>query len=1286
MGISGLGDWFHKRLDATGAQLNPFDNGATYNTVMQNKQIAPGPSVGAQLSSFGRGIVHPFSTFGSAAINTPDAIWREIQNKPIDDIQQKVFGTTDPGSIGRQIAGDTAAVGLSVLAPGVSKFAETGAARILPSVVPRLGVRVVANSVAGAPLGAGFNEANLVASNNPINRQNVFQAAKSGAEGGALLGGAVPVAGAGARAGVRVAGATAQDVASAMKHLSNASENSILPQNFRLSVNDKNTLKDYLAYMQGDYKPDANTINQLLRDVRTISQKTGQDFYSGDHVANTGNLVSFLRQRQAAGQGGFIRNPWASEPGPEPSVPVQQPAPVKIANPTPELAPGEKLSRFANRTVPQSPEVSPELQQMVKGENVTYQGHTDAGRMASAQDFIKNKPTDQAFSEAIQGLTRKGANDQDVFNAIALAKKLDATGNESDSHLATELLAEASKTGSTGGQLVQAFASLDKRTPEGLHYAATRTLKKAGVELTPEIKSQIKARMDEIKGTAEGSDQRAIAAQKLVEYTNQLIPRSKMEAGIDFWRAGLLTGPETVAKIATSHLFTTPMEMLTRPVTALTDKAVSAVTGKRTVTFSPTDYIKVGPKGLGEGAVAAGKHVKTGLDMPNTGGFGHDFGTAHHQTPYERAIYRVHGSVYKPFYRAAYRVEEANQRRLAEAQFGNDSKAVEAYMNSPKAIKEMTDYAAQFAMQNQTAPGQLTQMIQHFKPGGVPIGQWIAPFSRIPAALGVKGMVDYTPIGTARAVYQLGKAVSGKGFDQRKFSESLSKSTIGGTGLVALGGLLMANGRMTLQEPSDAKEKALWNAEGKQRNSIKIGDKWVTLNAFGPVGIALGVGGAFQRALHGGAGGESAIPEAIGAGAKLIADQPYMKGVTGVGNVLQDPVRYAGSYVQNSVTSLIPAGVQQIARGTDTTARTYPDTMGNAIKAGLPGARETLPVQRNIYGDPMQGSGRSGVIGGIIGTVNPFYPMQAQNQGEPGISELQRLYDALGSSDAPHIAQPDRNFTINGNKIKVSNDQLSQFIAQSGPTIKVGLNNLVKDPAYQQLNDQQKADLINSQVITPARDAQQVTEFGNNPKNLSAQAADILAGNPGNLSSASQSVLDKVAFQKFADDSSQKFVIHGDQVWYKDGSGNAQTMPKVEYDFNIQNAKLNLAMDRAQNAGDLNAWMDYAQQQYDALEKKKQLYDPGTQSDKIDAITLQQENLLQKADKYQSYGGFTKGGGKGKALPSISVAPPSDLSGPVVSRSSLQAPSLKLKNKRGVPSVKTAKAKSVKITMPKKLA
>jgi len=75
--------------------------------------------------------------------------------------------------------------------------------------------------------------------------------------------------------------------------------------------------------------------------------------------------------------------------------------------------------------------------------------------------------------------------------------------------------------------------------------------------------------------------------------------------------------------------------------------------------------------------------------------------------------------------------------------------------------------------------------------------------------------------------------------------------------------------------------------------------------------------------------------------------------------------------------------------------------------------------------------------------------------------------------------------------------QLSQYIAGSGPVIHTAIANLMNNPQYQQLGDEQKANAINT-VITAAHTAQKVDQFGSNPKSLTAADRTALS-NPGDL-------------------------------------------------------------------------------------------------------------------------------------------------------------------------------------------
>lgn len=144
---------------------------AQYFAAMKRPTAAQAPAPQAShglLDSIIRSTLHPFGELGTALAYLPKTVYREVQNKPVGDIQQRVFGTQDSGAIAKKILGDTAQVGLTVASPGANTLAK------------------------GAAVGAGFGASNAL-SNNASLAQLEHQTLTSALMGGALgkIGGAL---------------------------------------------------------------------------------------------------------------------------------------------------------------------------------------------------------------------------------------------------------------------------------------------------------------------------------------------------------------------------------------------------------------------------------------------------------------------------------------------------------------------------------------------------------------------------------------------------------------------------------------------------------------------------------------------------------------------------------------------------------------------------------------------------------------------------------------------------------------------------------------------------------------------------------------------------------------------------------------------------------------------------------------------------------------------------------------------------------------------------------------
>lgn len=116
-----------------------------------------------------------------------------------------------------------------------------------------------------------------------------------------------------------------------------------------------------------------------------------------------------------------------------------------------------------------------------------------------------------------------------------------------------------------------------------------------------------------------------------------------------------------------------------------------------------------------------------------------------------------------------------------------------------------------------------------------PIIKWVVPFIRIGGMI-MKESLQYTPV-----VGSLTKA----GASGEKATQQTAKSLIGYG--VMLGAMKLAmDGRTTWETPKDEEQRRLFYDSGRLPYSVKVGDKWVPMDYFGPLKFAIGLPAAMQ--------------------------------------------------------------------------------------------------------------------------------------------------------------------------------------------------------------------------------------------------------------------------------------------------------------------------------------------------------------------------------------------------------------------------------------------------------
>lgn len=765
---------------------------------------------------------------------------------------------------------------------------------------------------------------------------------------------------------------------------------------------------------------------------------------------------------------------------------------LPIAN---SAAPNQKLSRFANRTVPKSDEVSPELQKLVKEEKVGYDPTTNEGRLQFAEQWAKGKSKDKLYTETIDKFDNpKSATDQDVVNAIHAAKKLDASGKEADLFKATEIYDNLSRYLTKRGQEIQAASLLSNRTPQGLFYAAQKAIKKGGGKLDDAGKKELQNLVDIVKKQKAGSYEDGLARFRVMDFAQKAVPSGAANKGVHLWKASLLSAPTTtggnLAANAAEQLF---KRVYRDPVANGVDMLFSLFTGKR----SRSNTARGLASGTKEGVLKGLDYFKTGYD-PRNPLQKFDVKNIHYSnTPqgkaaekYTQFIFKSMGSQDQPFYYASFRNSLADQAVTAAKNNGLKGAERDAFIKKfvtepdQKSLNLAEKEARYDVFQNKTWLGDRASQLKHDSA----VGDFMVPFSQVPSSIATR-MIERTPIGLGKEIVSQIKA--GK-FDQRAMTKAVADASAGLV-LIGAGAQLAKSGELTLSYPTDQKERDLWELEGKQPNSVKVGNTWVSLNYFQPAGTLLAAGANYQGAKQKGKGTTAAWSSALAGGGKALTEQSFLKGVSGTLNALADPQRSAEKFAENTTGSLVPNFVRSFARSADSVNREQ-DGLGEAIRAGIPGnplglGRTGLPVRTDVFGQAVPRK-----TSALNSYFNPLRPSDVRNANDPVTTELRRLNGVEEGTTATKIQK-----NALGGTVELNRDQQLQLKNEIGHRLKQEWTTMATDPRYAALSDQDKHKKLDAlkDDITGAYKA----KFGidNNlmtpdPKNIDTGERAILAG------------------------------------------------------------------------------------------------------------------------------------------------------------------------------------------------
>lgn len=349
------------------------------------------------------------------------------------------------------------------------------------------------------------------------------------------------------------------------------------------------------------------------------------------------------------------------------------------------------------------------------------------------------------------------------------------------------------------------------------------------------------------------------------------------------------------------------------------------------------------------------------------------------------------------------------------------------------------------------------------------------PFTRTPANIVVRG-VEYSPIGLARGLYNLGVNVKRGNMTAGEAIDQISSGLVG-TALVGLGALLASQGVITGGGSDDEEQAAFDELRGFQPYALQIGGNSYTLDWLAPAALPFFTGAEIwnQLAGSGSEDEETNALEAVLQGIGHMTDPMLeMSMLSGISDLLDSVAYYQGSNsiwpvlsssVTNYISQFFPSVFGAIERTIeDTRQSSYTDPTSiipDDLQYPISQAMNRLPGEYNQV-DYIDAWGRTESTGSLAGRaasnfVSPgYYSRLSESEVE---DELQRVYDATGGE---YNVFPDRatmgNTTINGERL--TPEQYTEYATTLGQTRLAEVSALMETDAYKAMSDTEKARAI----------------------------------------------------------------------------------------------------------------------------------------------------------------------------------------------------------------------------------
>ena len=343
------------------------------------------------------------------------------------------------------------------------------------------------------------------------------------------------------------------------------------------------------------------------------------------------------------------------------------------------------------------------------------------------------------------------------------------------------------------------------------------------------------------------------------------------------------------------------------------------------------------------------------------------------------------------------------------------------------------------------------------------------PFRKTPANILTTGL-DYSPVGLVKGIKEAMVDVKSGKCTAADAVDSIA-SGLTGTGILALGAYLAAEGLLHVRAGDDDKEEAFEKATGGQDYALQIGDKSYSLDWAVPAAMPLFAGAAIMESAQKGGGTFDAVADALLGMQDVVLETSMLSSLNDlIANIsyADSPVlyiadkaisSYAGQYIPtigSKVASVFDDTVRKsyVEKGTGQLSSDVNYFLQGAAKK-VPGARNQLQPSIDLWGNEVSnGSAPERVFQSFL---SPGFLKTQDNS--PATQEVRRLAKATGESSV-YPAAAEKSFTNDGKTYNLTAEEYTQYAKAMGSTRKTLVEDALNLSAYKSMSNAEKADYV----------------------------------------------------------------------------------------------------------------------------------------------------------------------------------------------------------------------------------